>query len=90
MSDATPTPITKRALGRVFALLNRADELGGEVRDFVQEKVLRDERYIAMRRRIERRRSERAIFAFIRSRGPGRRRSASRSSARPTTPGEIG
>ncbi len=32
--------------------MNRADELGGEVRDFVQEKVLRDERYIAMRRRI--------------------------------------
>jgi glutaredoxin len=52
MSDATPTPITKRALGRVFAILNRADELGGEVRDFVQEKVLRDERYIAMRTRL--------------------------------------
>jgi len=52
MSDATPTPITKRALGRVFAILNRADELGGEVRDFVQEKVLRDERYIAMRKRL--------------------------------------
>ncbi len=44
--------VRKRALARVLAGLNRADEIGGEVRDFVVERVLEDERYIQMRKRI--------------------------------------
>ena len=41
----------KQASDHVLSALNRADEIGGEVRDFVQDKVLRDERYIALRSR---------------------------------------
>jgi len=53
MSDTDTTPnLRKRVLGRVFAALNRADEVGGEVRDYLQEKVLRDDRYVALRRRV--------------------------------------
>ena len=44
--------VRKRALARVLEGLNRADEIGGEVRDFVVERVLEDERYIKMRKRI--------------------------------------
>lgn len=43
--------IGRRALERAFSALNRADEIGGEVRDFIQERVLVDERYITARRR---------------------------------------
>ncbi|HEY4239172.1 MAG TPA: glutaredoxin [Kofleriaceae bacterium] len=37
---------------RVFAVLNRADEIGGEVRDYLQDRVATDPRYIAARKRI--------------------------------------
>ena len=46
------TTLGKRALGRVLAALNRADELGGKVRDFVQEKLVHDPRYVAVRKRV--------------------------------------
>jgi glutaredoxin len=36
----------------VLGALNRADEIGGEVRDFIQDKVLTDDRYVAMRKRV--------------------------------------
>ncbi|GAB4515783.1 MAG: hypothetical protein Tsb0020_34440 [Haliangiales bacterium] len=52
-SDNADKTLGKRALGRVFAALNRADEIGGEVRDFVQDRVLRDPRYVDLRRRFE-------------------------------------
>lgn len=42
----------KRVMERVFAGLNRADEIGGEVRDFIVERVLVDERYVRVRKRI--------------------------------------
>ena len=42
----------KRALGRVFAALNRADELGGEARDWIQDTLVHDPRYVAVRKRI--------------------------------------
>jgi len=48
---ASPS-IARRATERLFAALNRADELGGEVRDFVQDKVLTDARYVNARKRI--------------------------------------
>jgi glutaredoxin len=43
---------TTVATEKVFAALNRADELGGEVRDYVQEKVVADPRYVNARKRI--------------------------------------
>lgn len=42
----------KRLLQRVFAGLDRADEIGGEIRDYIQERVLVDERYVKLRKRI--------------------------------------
>ncbi len=50
--------IGKRALGRVLSALNRADELGGEARDWVQEKLVHDPRYVAVRKRIAKLRGE--------------------------------
>jgi len=37
---------------KLFAVLNRADELGGEARDYIQDKVLTDPRYVNARKRI--------------------------------------
>ena len=44
--------LTKQATEKLFAALNRADELGGEVRDYVQDKVVTDPRYVGARKRI--------------------------------------
>jgi glutaredoxin len=44
--------IAKLATERLFAVLNRADELGGELRDYLQDKVLVDPRYVSARRRV--------------------------------------
>jgi glutaredoxin len=44
--------VTKKATEKLFAALNRADELGGEVRDFLQERVATDPRYVAVRKRV--------------------------------------
>lgn len=54
MSDsANPgKTIGKRATERLFSALNRADELGGELRDYLQEKVLVDPRYVSARRKV--------------------------------------
>jgi len=56
--DQPKKSIGKRALGRVFSALNRADELGGEARDWVQEKLVHDPRYVAVRKRIAKLRGE--------------------------------
>jgi glutaredoxin len=37
---------------KLFAALNRADEIGGEVRDYIQDRVLVDPRYVSARKRI--------------------------------------
>lgn len=37
----------------VLGALNRADEIGGEVRDFIQDRVLTDDRYVALRKRVD-------------------------------------
>jgi len=42
----------KKTTDRVLAALNRADEIGGEVRDYLQDRVLVHPRYIAARRRL--------------------------------------
>lgn len=51
-SNSSKTTFTKRATERLFSALNRADELGGELRDYVQEKVLVDPRYVSARRKV--------------------------------------
>lgn len=43
---------TKQATERVLHALNRADEIGGEVRDFLQDRVATDPRYIKARKGI--------------------------------------
>jgi glutaredoxin 3 len=43
---------TKQATDKLFAALNRADEIGGEVRDYLQDRVATDPRYVSARRRI--------------------------------------
>lgn len=45
---------TTQATEKLLAALNRADELGGEVRDFLQERVATDPRYVAARKRVAR------------------------------------
>lgn len=46
--------LTKQATEKLFAALNRADEIGGEVRDYLQDKVATDPRYVAARKRLAR------------------------------------
>jgi glutaredoxin len=45
---------TKQATEKVFAALNRADEIGGEVRDFIQGRMQTDPRYIKARKAFAR------------------------------------
>lgn len=55
MSDSAnsgKTTFAQRASERVVSALNRADELGGELRDYLQEKVLVDPRYVSARRKV--------------------------------------
>jgi glutaredoxin len=43
---------TTQATEKVLAALNRADELGGEIRDYLQDRVATDPRYVQARKRI--------------------------------------
>jgi glutaredoxin 3 len=43
---------SKQATEKVFAALNRADEIGGEIRDYLQDKVATDPRYVNARKRL--------------------------------------
>lgn len=52
MSDSPVKSMAKAATEKVLFALNRADEIGGEVRDYVQEKVLVDPRYIRARKTL--------------------------------------
>lgn len=45
---------TTQATRKVLDALNRADELGGELRDYLQDKVATDPRYVEARKRIAR------------------------------------
>jgi glutaredoxin len=54
MPQETSKTWTKQAAEKVVAVLNRADELGGEVRDYLQDRVVTDPRYVAARKRIAR------------------------------------
>jgi len=43
---------TTQATEKVLAALNRADEIGGEVRDYLQDRVATDPRYVSARRAV--------------------------------------
>jgi glutaredoxin len=45
---------TSRASTKLVAMLNRADELGGELRDYVQDKMANDPRYVSARKTVAR------------------------------------
>lgn len=49
-----PKTWAKQATDRVLAALNRADEIGGEVRDFIQDKMAADPRYVKARKAVAR------------------------------------
>jgi glutaredoxin len=51
-SESAAKKLTAQATEKLFAALNRADELGGEFRDFLQERVATDPRYVAARKKI--------------------------------------
>ena len=51
-TENTKPKWTKQATERVLAALNRADEIGGEVRDYIQDKLTVDPRYIKARKRF--------------------------------------
>lgn len=51
-TESPKKTIARQATERVFAVLNRADELGGELRDYLQDKVATDPRYVQARKRI--------------------------------------
>lgn len=54
MSETQKPTFAKQAAEKVVAMLNRADELGGELRDQIQEKMATDARYIKARKRVAR------------------------------------
>jgi glutaredoxin len=43
---------TKQATEKVLHALNRADEIGGEIRDFLTDRVATDPRYVEARKRV--------------------------------------
>jgi len=45
---------TAQATTKLLAVLNRADELGGELRDYVQDKMANDPRYASARNKLAR------------------------------------
>jgi glutaredoxin len=52
MSETQKSTFAKQAAERIVAALNRADELGGELRDQIQEKMATDARYIKARKAV--------------------------------------
>jgi glutaredoxin len=45
-------PWTQQATEKLAQVLNRADELGGELRDYIQERVVADPRYVQARKKL--------------------------------------
>jgi glutaredoxin len=52
MPSADEPKLMTRATAKLFSALNRADELGGEIRDYLTGKVAVDPRYVAARKRF--------------------------------------
>jgi glutaredoxin len=53
-SGQGPNGFGHEATKRVVAALNRADEIGGEIRDYLQDKVAADPRYVSARKALAR------------------------------------
>ena len=51
-TESTAKKLTTKATTKLFAALNRADEIGGEIRDYLQDKVATDPRYVNARKRV--------------------------------------
>lgn len=51
-SNETKPTFTKQATEKVMHALNRADEIGGEIRDFLTDRVATDPRYVSARKRV--------------------------------------
>ena len=51
-STEAPKKLITQATEKLFSALNRADEIGGEVRDYLQDKVAHDPRYVNARKRL--------------------------------------
>lgn len=51
-TESTAKKLTTKATTKLFAALNRADEIGGEIRDYLQDKVATDPRYVSARKRV--------------------------------------
>ena len=56
MSESQPNDKkwTAQATSKLLSALNRADELGGELRDYLQDKMANDPRYVSARNKIAR------------------------------------
>ncbi len=55
MPDAAASPKwSRQAAEKLVAALNRADELGGELRDYLQDRVATDPRYVKARKAVAR------------------------------------
>lgn len=52
MTEQAKPKWTKQATERVLSALNRADEIGGEIRDFLTDRVATDPRYVNARKRV--------------------------------------
>jgi glutaredoxin len=50
--DKAEKTLAKQATEKLFAALNRADEIGGEIRDYLQDKMATDPRYVKARKRL--------------------------------------
>jgi len=85
--------LIKSAAAKVVAALNRADEVGGEVRDWIQEKVVADRRYVSARRRVAQllgRAYESATEQASRARAAEAARAAAAPVAAPAAPKRLG
>ncbi len=51
-AQSMPKKLVQGATSKLLSALNRADEIGGEIRDYVQERVLVDPRYVAARKQV--------------------------------------
>jgi len=53
-SESNDKKWTAQATTKLMSALNRADELGGELRDYLQDKMANDPRYVSARRKLAR------------------------------------
>jgi len=81
MSESEPNDKkwTAQATSKLLSALNRADELGGELRDYLQDKMANDPRYVSARNKIAR------LLGRTPPQGPPPARPAAPATAAPAT-----